>query len=35
MKAWRLEDVVEMAANYIRRKQDAQFEAAFASIPFF
>jgi hypothetical protein len=27
---WGLEDVVEMTAEYFRRKEDAEFEAAFA-----
>jgi IS1 family transposase len=29
---WSLEKVVEMTADYLRRKEDAQFEAAFAEI---
>ncbi|MGH8100936.1 MAG: IS1 family transposase, partial [Chthoniobacterales bacterium] len=32
LKAWRLEDVIEMTSVYLRRKQDAQFETAFASL---
>ena len=32
MKPWRLEDVVEMTADYLRRKEDAKFEEAFASL---
>jgi Zn-dependent alcohol dehydrogenase len=28
---WGLEDVVEMTANYMRSKQDAEFEKAFAA----
>lgn len=31
-KPWHLEDVVEMTAAYMRRKEDAQFEAAFAAL---
>jgi IS1 family transposase len=30
LKRWSLEDVVEMTADYMRRKEDAQFEAGFA-----
>ena len=29
LKPWRLEDAVEMTAAYLRRKEDAKFEAAF------
>jgi hypothetical protein len=29
-KAWDLEQVVEMTADYMRRKEDAEFEKAFA-----
>lgn len=29
---WGLEDAVEMTANYMRRKEDAKFEAAFAEL---
>ena len=32
MKQWRLEDVVEMTAEYMRRKEDAKFEGAFAKL---
>jgi hypothetical protein len=32
LKAWRLEDVVKMTADYMRRKDDAKFEAAFAKL---
>jgi hypothetical protein len=32
LKRWNLEDVVEMTAAYIRRKEDAKFEAAFGSV---
>jgi hypothetical protein len=28
---WSLERAVEMAAEYVRRKEDAEFETAFAS----
>ena len=28
---WSLEQAVEMTAEYLRRKEDAKFEAAFAS----
>ena len=31
-EAWDLERVVEMTANYFRKKVDAQFEAAFAEL---
>lgn len=31
LERWGLEDVVEMTANYMRRKEDAAFEAAFAA----
>jgi IS1 family transposase len=31
LKAWDLERVVEMTADYMRRKEDAKFEEAFAS----
>jgi hypothetical protein len=30
LERWGLEDVVEMTANYFRRKEDAEFEKAFA-----
>jgi hypothetical protein len=29
---WRLEDAIEMTAAYLRRQEDAKFEAAFAAI---
>jgi hypothetical protein len=29
---WTLERVVEMAADYLRRKEDAEFEKAFAAL---
>ena len=32
LKPWRLEDAVEMTAAYLRRKEDAKFEEAFAAI---
>ncbi len=32
LKAWRLEDVVEMKDAYVRRTEDAKFEAAFAKL---
>jgi len=32
LKAWRLEDVVEMTSAYMRRKEDAKFEAAFVEL---
>jgi hypothetical protein len=32
LKAWRLEDVVEMPAKYMRGKEDAKFETAFAAL---
>ncbi len=32
LKRWNLEDVVEMTAAYIRRKEDAKFEAPFGSV---
>ena len=31
LKPWRLEDVIEMTADYLRRSEDAKFEAAFAA----
>lgn len=31
-KPWDLEQVVEMTAEYMRRKEDAVFEAAFAEL---
>lgn len=31
-KPWDLEQVVEMTADYVRRKEDAVFEAAFAEL---
>jgi hypothetical protein len=31
-KPWSLERVVEMTAEYLRRKEDAVFEAAFAEL---
>ena len=32
LKRWGLEDVVEMKDAYLRRKEDAKFEAAFKSL---
>ena len=32
LERWSLEDVVEMTAEYLRRKEDAKFEAAFAKL---
>src|SRR5260370_38515631 len=32
LKRWNLEDVVDMTADYIRRKENAKFEAAFAGL---
>jgi IS1 family transposase len=32
LKPWRLENAVEMTADYLRRKEDAKFEEAFASL---
>jgi hypothetical protein len=32
LKAWDLERVVEMTAEYCRRKEDAKFEAAFTEL---
>src|SRR5439155_6302902 len=32
LERWSLERVVKMTADYMRRKEDAQFEAAFAEI---
>jgi hypothetical protein len=32
LKPWRLEDVVEMTSKYMREKEDAKFEAAFAEL---
>jgi hypothetical protein len=32
LKTWDLEQVVEMTADYMRRKADAKFEAAFAEL---
>jgi hypothetical protein len=32
LKRWSLEDVVEMTAAYLRRKEDAKFEAAFSRL---
>jgi hypothetical protein len=29
---WSLEKVVEMTADYLRRKEDAKFETAFAEL---
>jgi len=34
LKPWQLEDVGEMTAAYVRRKDDATFEAAFAKLDF-
>ena len=31
-KPWSLERVVEMTADYLRRKEDAEFEEAFAKL---
>lgn len=31
-EAWDLEQVVEMTADYMRRKEDAKFEEAFAKL---
>jgi hypothetical protein len=31
LKPWRLEDAVEMTADYHRKKEDAKFEIAFQS----
>jgi len=30
LKPWRLEDAAEMTEAYLRRKEDSQFEDAFA-----
>ena len=32
MERWDLERVVEMTADYMRRKEDSKFEAAFAKL---
>jgi hypothetical protein len=32
LEPWSLEQVVEMTANYLRNKEDAEFEKAFAEI---
>lgn len=32
LAAWHLEQVVEITAAYMRRKEDAKFEAAFAKL---
>jgi hypothetical protein len=32
LKPWRLEDAVEMTTAYLRRKEDAKYEAAFAAL---
>ena len=32
LEAWDLEQVVEMTAAYMRRKEDAEFEKAFAEL---
>jgi hypothetical protein len=32
LERWGLEDAVEMTANYIRQKEDAEFEKAFAEL---
>jgi hypothetical protein len=32
IERWDLKRVVEMTADYMRRKEDAQFEAAFAEL---
>jgi adenylosuccinate synthase len=32
LKRWSLEDVVGMTAAYLRRKEDAKFEAAFSRL---
>jgi hypothetical protein len=32
LKPWRLEDIAEMTAEYLRRKEEAKFEAAFAAL---
>jgi hypothetical protein len=32
LERWSLEDVVEMTVSYLRRKEDAKFEAALASL---
>jgi hypothetical protein len=34
LERWSLERVVEMTADYMRRKEDAVFEAAFAQIDY-
>ena len=34
LKPWRLEDVVKMTSHYMRQKEEAQFEAAFAALEF-